>query len=133
MKTSFDWKPKFKSILKTTQGRRHEVSASFQTKTHQIQQKKMNSHETLTLIEGTFLPSEAKEILMNIFYEKIKFHQIKDISSLEKNGTHCQQSQIRISKLKEESHRMKDILDKAESEGKKLVISSKILISFSQV
>lgn len=92
----------------------------------------MNSHESLTLIEGTFLPSEAKEILMNIFFEKIKFHQIKDISSLEKTGQHCQQSQSRISKLKEESNRMKDILSQAESEGKKLVISSKILISFSE-
>jgi hypothetical protein len=92
----------------------------------------MNNHETLTLIEGTFLPSDAKEILMNIFYEKIKFHQIKDISSLEKTGVHCQQSQTRISKLKDDSNRMKEILNKAESQSKKLVISSKILISFSE-
>jgi len=37
----------------------------------------MNNKENLTLINGSFHPTEAQELLLNVFSTKIQFHHLK--------------------------------------------------------
>lgn len=89
----------------------------------------MNKIEELTLIEGGFSVSEAKEILNSIFSSKINFHNIKNWSSQERFGKDDAIAQKRIPALKNEMKKLEEILAEAKANNKKLVISSEIRIS----
>lgn len=89
----------------------------------------MNKIEKLTLIEGDFAVSEAKEILNSIFSSKINFHNIKNWSAQERFGKDDAIAQKRIPALKNEMKKLDEILAEAKANNKKLVISSEIRIS----
>lgn len=89
----------------------------------------MNKIEKLTLIEGDFAVSEAKEILNSIFSSKINFHNIKNWSAQERFGKDDAIAQKRIPALKTEMKKLDEILAEAKANNKKLVISSEIRIS----
>ena len=46
----------------------------------------MKKTETLMLIDGSFTIDEAKEIVVNIIFSKIIFHNVKNLSSQERFG-----------------------------------------------
>jgi hypothetical protein len=83
------------------------------------------------LIEGRFSTEEAKEILTNIFSEKINFHLMKNFSSQERFGKDDENATNRIHQLKLELERLKDLLSNGTAEKKTLTISSEINISFT--
>lgn len=89
----------------------------------------MNKIEKLTLIEGDFAVSEAKEILNSIFSSKINFHNIKNWSAQERFGKDDAIAQKRIPALRTEMKKLEKILAEAKANNKKLVISSEIRIS----
>lgn len=86
-------------------------------------------NKKLKLIEGSFTNDEAKEILINIFSEKIKFHQFKNFSSQEREGKDDEIAQQRIPALNQELVNVLEFL--AETKDKKLTITSEINISLS--
>lgn len=91
----------------------------------------MTTNEQLKLIEGEFLHDEAKEILTNIFTAKINFHRSKNFSSQERFGTVDERAMERIPALEKEMEKLEKILSEADTQNKKLIISSDINISLS--
>lgn len=90
----------------------------------------MNNLEKLTLIEGNFTTEEAKEILQNVFMTKIKFHEHKNFSSIERFGKDDEIAVTRIPELKKELQRLNEIFTWAQQHHKRLHLSSEIHISF---
>ena len=60
----------------------------------------MNKNVSISLIDGSFDASEAKEILMNIYSTKIQFHELKNFSSKERFGKPDEMALKRIPQLK---------------------------------
>ncbi|MGN6396009.1 MAG: hypothetical protein ACTHMI_10625 [Mucilaginibacter sp.] len=54
-----------------------------------------------TLIDGTFTGSEANELLSTLFMDKLRFHNIKNLSHLERFGKPDVQAEKRIQGLEE--------------------------------
>lgn len=82
----------------------------------------------LTLIEGTFTPEEAREILMNAFTSKINFHNIKNMTSFERVGKEDEMAVKRISQLKTELIKVRELLAEAQEKEMNLVIQSTISV-----
>jgi DNA-directed RNA polymerase subunit F len=91
----------------------------------------MNNQEKLTFIEGTFNDTEAKEILLNVFTQKINFHQMKNFSSQERFGKVDATASKRIIELKKGLEQAMNIVDEAKKNNLKLNISSDINITIS--
>lgn len=89
----------------------------------------MKNIKKLTLIDGSFTYDEAKEILLNIFSSKIKFHTIKNWSSQERFGIADEIAHNRVPALKEELEKLEAILAEAKATNKQLVVSSEIHIT----
>ncbi len=86
----------------------------------------MKATEELTLINGNFTTDEAKELLVNLFTSKIKFHQMKNFSSQERYGKDDALAVKKIPLLKENVEKLYQIIEKAEAENKRLIIKSNI-------
>lgn len=89
---------------------------------------KMKNSEDLKLIEGTFLPTEAKEILTSIFSSKIQFHTTKNFSSQVRFGHDDAFSAIRISELNQCLETIFEIITEAEKSNQSVSIHSEISI-----
>jgi hypothetical protein len=88
-------------------------------------------NKNLTLIEGTFTPVEAKEILMSAFSAKFNYHQLKNVISQEKYGKDDVTAQKRIPELQKELAKLQEIIDESQKLNKKLKVHSSINISIS--
>ena len=55
--------------------------------------------KNLTLINGIFTPSEMKEVILNMISNKINFHHLKNLRSLEKEGVEEEHSKKRLIEL----------------------------------
>lgn len=91
----------------------------------------MKKIEKLKLIEGDFSYEEAKEILMNIFSAKIKYHEMKNYSSQERFGKDDETAKIRIPELEKEIDKVKNLVLDAASNNNRLIITSEINVSQS--
>ena len=56
--------------------------------------------EKFKLIEGVFSVSDAKEILLTLIEEKIKFHELKSFSDEVKLGKKSEDSLIKVADLR---------------------------------
>lgn len=92
----------------------------------------MDSKQELKLIEGTFLPNEAIEILLNLYNQKIKFHELKNFSNDVCTGTAHEYSVKRIPELVEDIETIKKIMKTATANNQKVVIKSVLTIDFIQ-
>lgn len=90
----------------------------------------MNTTQQLNLIEGNFTNLEAKEILQNVFATKLKFHELKNFSSIERFGKEDPVAMVRIPQLKNELLRLNEIFEWAETHQKGMHLSSNIDIFF---
>lgn len=61
----------------------------------------------LKLIDGVFTGKEARELLLNLYSDKIHFHELKNFSSRERSGTDDARATIRIAELRS----CKDLLE----------------------
>lgn len=88
----------------------------------------MQNEEKYPIIKGEFLPSEARSILMNILNNKIKFHEMRNFSSVEMHGHKDQNAENSIVRLKNISEQVEAILNDAELKNKKLSILAELNI-----
>lgn len=88
----------------------------------------MNKKEDLSLIEGTFSPAEAEEVLSALFSSKLKFHELKNLSSIERFGKTDKAAEKRILKLKETLKIMAAVIQEAKRTKSKLNISSQVSV-----
>ncbi|OAQ38490.1 hypothetical protein A5893_13780 [Pedobacter psychrophilus] len=79
------------------------------------------------LIEGIFSASDAKEILLNLIEEKIKFHELRSFSDEVKQGKKNDESLLKVAELNDTKSKIKALLEKVEN-GKNLKINSFIEI-----
>lgn len=91
----------------------------------------MNKIETLNLIEGNFSEEEAREILMNVFSFKVKFHQLRNFSSQVRFGKQDETAQKRLPELNKEIEKVLQVVSEAKSKNKRLIITSEIAIYLS--
>jgi hypothetical protein len=88
-------------------------------------------NKIVSLIDGDFDAHEAKEILLNLYSNKINFHEKKNFSSNIRFGKDDLTSIQRIPKLKEALKIILEALADAEAHNKKLAIKSTVVITFA--
>ena len=88
-----------------------------------------NSEKVFLLINGSFQPEEAGEMLGNIFFSKIRFHELKNFSLVERFGEEDPRSAKRIRMLKQEIKKIRRFLEKAKAGNQLLEITSVVRIS----
>lgn len=67
----------------------------------------MKKTETIDLIKGTFTPSEARDLLLDLLNSKINFHNKKDFSSRERFGKPDADSEQRLKHLMDSRTKVK--------------------------
>jgi hypothetical protein len=93
----------------------------------------MKNTKEITLMKGEYSSDEAREILFNMFSNKINFHQMKNFSSQERFGKESKTALKRIAQLKKSMLVASKILDKAKKNNETLEILSEVKITFFKV
>lgn len=84
--------------------------------------------QSIQLVEGTFSPIEAAEVLFSLITDKIKFHNLQLLNVKELSNEDMVHSEQRIKALKEAKNKAKDLILKARNEGYEMKIQSTIEI-----
>jgi hypothetical protein len=85
---------------------------------------------TIKLVEGTYTPAEAADILFSLIGDKIKFHNLQMLSLQERFGIDSVHSEQRIKELKAAKSEVKDLIIQARDAGYTLQIEGDIRIKF---
>lgn len=81
------------------------------------------------LIDGTFSPAEAREVLLNLVKSKIDSHSLRLASDRERFGYDAARSELRIKQLKELQDALKELLAAAAGSDQELAINGWIEIA----
>ncbi len=81
------------------------------------------------LVEGTFTPADAADVLFTLIGDKIKFHNLQILSLQERFGETTKNSEKRVKELKDAKNKVKDLVIHARNEGCELGISGAIEIT----
>ena len=76
------------------------------------------------IIEGEFTPEEAREILMNLLCEKIRFHEVQVLAKQERREDGLVRNEERISDLKATRSKLKELIKMTEQAGGSLKLSA---------
>ena len=87
-----------------------------------------NKHQ-FTLVEGTFSPADAADVLFSLIGDKIKFHQLQMLGVQNLGGKDLVLSQKRIQSLTESKNLSKQLIIKARDQGVHLQINGEISIA----
>jgi hypothetical protein len=87
--------------------------------------------ESVKFINGIFTASEAKEVLLGVFRNKINFHNLRNWSFEERFGKPDIDSAKRLVELRQSQALLEGLIKKAEKADKKLAIESTILVSLT--
>ncbi len=82
------------------------------------------------LIDGTFAPEEATEILNQVFSEKIKFHMGLKFGLYERLGITSEFSSKRFEELKQDKEELLELVRLAHLMGKKVRVNSDVYVEF---
>lgn len=103
-----------------------------ETITHKNKDNKIEAQH-IKLIEGSFKPSEAADIIDSILDIKINFHKVKRLSITEGNCDDlCEYDSARINELIDAKLDAKSFFSDARLNGKKLKIKSSISIEIEE-
>lgn len=94
--------------------------------------RKKNSNalnEEIQLIEGQFNPIEAADVLLSLIAYKIKFHNLQLLNLDHCSSVSREQSEKRITELKEAKNKITSLIMRARDEGVLLDIKSNIKIT----
>lgn len=84
------------------------------------------------LIEGTFSPEDAREILFELISSKIKFHHREAFGIQTRTNGDISHSEKRVEELKASRQKMDDIIDFAARHQLKMKLSGEIKITLSE-
>ncbi len=82
----------------------------------------------ITLVKGSFTPSEAADVLLTLINDKIKFHSIQILNLREGSEKDITYSEERIKALKAAKTEITDMVVEARNKGFVLDINSSINI-----
>lgn len=89
--------------------------------------------QKVQLVEGTFTPSEAADVISALIQEKINFHKLQRISRCERDeNSDCSYADARIKELEDERMIAREFIKIAKKEGHSLRINGTIEISFDE-
>ncbi|MHA7864008.1 hypothetical protein [Flagellimonas marinaquae] len=93
--------------------------------------KVTTEQKTIQLVDGTFTPSEANDVISALIDEKINFHKIQRLKIYEGNH-HCKTNLLdsRIVELEEERRMARMIINQARSEGRNVQINGVLEFKF---
>jgi hypothetical protein len=91
----------------------------------------MNNDQNPTLINGVFDPLDAKEILKSMFWSKMQFHEMRNLTQQERLGIYDTNAQKRIVELKKTLEEILKIISKAEANNELLSIKAEIIIEMA--
>jgi len=97
-------------------------------KTEMLQTTKKET--IIKLVEGTYTPAEAADILFSLIGDKIKFHNLQILSLQERFGIDSSHSEQRIKELKKVKLQAKDLILQARDAGYTIQIEGDIKIKF---
>jgi hypothetical protein len=90
----------------------------------------MKKQIVFTLVDGTFSPAEGKEILTQLFNDKLNYHKVKDFAAHLRTGEEHDFSVRRIAELQTDRANIEALPDVSETGQKKLKISGEIKIEW---
>lgn len=82
------------------------------------------------LIDGEFTPVGAAKVLFPLINNKINYHSLESFSNEIRFDKDVSNSKKRIAELQQVQLQIQELLEKAEENGLKLKITSKIKIEF---
>jgi hypothetical protein len=88
--------------------------------------------EHLELIKGEFSSADAKEILLQLFADKIKYHQIRNLGSIERFGEEDGISSKRLPELKKHVQKIHDLFGNGGFPGASIKIQATIHIEITE-
>jgi hypothetical protein len=74
----------------------------------------MKTNLSFDLINGTFHPTEAKNILFTLIKDKINFHELEMFSAYERYGIELPHSKKRVAELKNELLKIEETIKEFE-------------------
>ncbi|OLY93942.1 hypothetical protein SAMN05444008_1252 [Cnuella takakiae] len=84
---------------------------------------------TFKLIDGTFTPADAKEVLLSLISSKIQFNQMAAFSLQERQNADVTHHYQRVAELRTVKDAVLDIINLAAAEGYELNITGDFSIS----
>ncbi|MCX6206311.1 MAG: hypothetical protein NTZ19_08690 [Bacteroidetes bacterium] len=91
----------------------------------------MATDQVIPLMEGNYTNIEAREILVNLFLTKIRFHEMKNFSSKERFGIEDVTSVKKVVDLKNSLAKINELLIGVNKSHQRITITSTIDISVS--
>tara|TARA_R110002012_G_scaffold322083_1_gene554891 strand:- start:68944 stop:69261 length:318 start_codon:yes stop_codon:yes gene_type:complete len=88
--------------------------------------------ESFKLIDGTYEPSEAADVLFSVLGDKIRFHNIQILSAQERFNADTSVSEKRLHELKESKHQVADLILKARDNNYEIEINGVINITLKE-
>ena len=82
----------------------------------------MHDKQRFQLIDGTFSPSKAGQVLHSLVQSKIDYHSLQKLSDLERFGKDRSQSELRLEQLLKLRTDLKNLLDSAHETHQTLEI-----------
>ena len=89
--------------------------------------------EEFKLVSGIFNPAEGADVLLSLINYKIKYHSVRLLSLKTDQKADIQNSENRITELKQTKARITELLIAAKDNGTLLEISSSICVKNSVV
>jgi histidinol phosphatase-like PHP family hydrolase len=85
--------------------------------------------KSFTLIEGTFSPHDAAEVLLSVLSDKINFHEVQMLSCAERNSQGGAFSKKRFEALSATREEITELLKAARAQNQRFEIHSRVDIT----
>ena len=85
--------------------------------------------KSITLIDSTYEPKEAREVLLSLLRDKIEFLNRKVLRKVECEGMECEHSKQRVAELNVELEELRGLFSAIESENVTCELKSDIRLT----
>lgn len=85
--------------------------------------------ESIKFISGSFIPSEAQEVLLDIINKKINFYNLKNLTSQVHYEEPDPEAEMRLEELREAKAQLQELIKASSNADRDVVIESTILVS----
>jgi hypothetical protein len=93
---------------------------------------KTEEKKEFKLIDSTFTPIEANNLLSDLIKSKISYHKLDDFSQHIRFERDSQHSKNRIEQLKKNQEELREFINVAKANGLSLVIKSTVFIEYAE-
>ncbi|HCQ12546.1 hypothetical protein [Flavobacterium sp.] len=93
---------------------------------------KTEEKKEFKLIDSTFTPNEANNVLSDLIKSKISYHKLDDFSQHIRFERDSQHSKNRIEQLQATQEELKEFINIAKAKGVNLVIKSNVFIEYTE-